>query len=250
MNIHNIPTTHKINTYTKTIRRQRAPGSDQYQTQPRLDTTSTPASRLTLGGFSDNGTSSPTCSRFRDRGSKPVRHHTQLKARIRLGRISSVLLGGCARLGGSHHTQNHTMAHGTTAEESAMQQLGPDEKCNGGVSPTALGEGCSSMKTRGAVLQSKRTEAPSSLQSSHKLTYVNAGRTTDHNHKLTSSNHITPRQTHCTCEHASGGACWRAPLASQISSPDPCLDPLPCLGFACMHVYLDLPSVPSGASEM
>ena len=141
MNIHNIPTTHDINTYTKTIRRKREPGSDQYQTQPRHDTTSTPASRLTLGGFSDNGTSSPTCSRFRDRGSKPVRHHTQLKARIRLGRISSVLLGGCARLGGSYHTQNHTMAHGTTAEESAMQQLGPDDEMQWGREPNRPGGG-------------------------------------------------------------------------------------------------------------
>ena len=44
--------------------------------------------------------------------------------------------------------------------------------------------------------------------------------------------------------------CWWAPLASQISSPDPCLDPVPCLGFACMHAYLDSPTVLSGAFQM
>ena len=59
-NIHNIPTTYDIVIDTTTTRRQRTPGSDQYHT--RYDTTSTPASRLTLGGFSDNGRSSPTCS--------------------------------------------------------------------------------------------------------------------------------------------------------------------------------------------
>ena len=81
--------------------------SDQYQTQPRHDTTSTPTSRLTLGGFSDKDRSSPTCSGFRDRGSNPVPHHTQLKTRMRLGRILSVLSGARARLGGSTTPESH-----------------------------------------------------------------------------------------------------------------------------------------------
>ena len=122
---------HHLRHHHQTQRRQRAPWILPVSRKPRHDTTSTLASRLMLGGFSDNGTLSPTCSRFRDPGSKPVRHHTLLKARMRLGRIPSVLSGERPRLGGSI-TQP---AHNGTRDNSR----GISSAAAGGIRQIAMG---------------------------------------------------------------------------------------------------------------